>query len=105
LDAFRTFGLDRISAITFTDNQFEREKKRMETAQLRFSPLMVKHLSALPLHHSQTIDENTVTLQVIVNPELENKLLSYGEHLEVLSPDSLREKIKQRLIEALTRYR
>lgn len=126
--AFRTFGLDRISKLTVTNTRFERERQIAETAskfdnvfglvyepeqninapieevQLRFSPLMINHLSALPLHKSQQINEDVVNLQIIINPEIENKILSYGEHVEVLSPQSLREKIKQRLTETLKKY-
>lgn len=126
--AFRTFGLDRISELTVTDTQFERESQLAETAskfdnvfglvyepeqninapieevRLRFSPLMINHLSALPLHKSQQINEDVATLHIIINPEIENKILSFGEHVEVLSPESLREKIRQRLSETLKRY-
>lgn len=126
--AFRTFGLDRISDLIVTDAKFERERKLAETAtkfenvyglvyepeqntnapikevRLRFSPLMINHLSALPLHRSQLIDGDIVTLNVIINPEIENKILSYGEHVEVLAPQSLRDKIKERLSEAFKKY-
>ena len=128
LGSFRTFGLDRISDIVLMDNTFERKAELVQTAEkfenvyglvyeqdqnknaplekvsLRFSPLMVKHLFALPLHHSQTINDNVITLQVIVNPELENKILSYGENVEVLSPQSLRDKIKERLTNTIQQY-
>lgn len=127
-DSFRTFGLDRISELTVTDTRFERESQLAETVtkfdnvyglvyepdqnisapieevQLRFSQLMISHLLALPLHKSQCIDEDVVTLHIIINSEIENKILSYGEHVEVLSPQSFREKIKQRLSDTLKRY-
>ena len=126
--AFRTFGLDRISELTVTDTRFERESQLAETAskfdnvfglvyepeqninapieevRLRFSPLMINHLSALPLHKSQQINGDVATLHIIINPEIENKILSYGEHVEVLSPQSLRKKIRERLTETLKRY-
>ena len=126
--AFRTFGLDRITELEITDNQFQRTEERAMTADrfndiyglvympnqenppletIRFrcnSDFIINHLSALPLHHSQTINDSVVSLQVIINPELENKLLSYGEHIEVLSPDSLRTTIQQRLTQTLNQY-
>jgi predicted DNA-binding transcriptional regulator YafY len=126
--AFRTFGLDRISDLTVTDTQFQRTEQRTLTAgrfndiyglvympDQQIPPLetvcfrcnsgsMIHHLEALPLHHSQIIDNKTVSLQVIINPELENKLLSYGEYIEVLSPVSLKNKIKQRLTASLNQY-
>jgi predicted DNA-binding transcriptional regulator YafY len=126
--AFRTFGLDRINDLAITDKQFQRTEQRATTADrfndvyglvympdqqnppleiVRFrcnSDFMIRQLEALPLHYSQTIDNKTVSLRVIINPELENKLLSYGEYIEVLSPNSLKDKIKQRLTAALNQY-
>lgn len=128
LKAFRTFGLDRINNLIVTDKQFQREKLLEQTTEkfsqvygliyepnnnpnapieevkLRVSDMMLHYLNALPLHNSQTIEKNILSLHLIVNPELENKIISYGEHLEVLSPVHLRESIKQRLVKALSQY-
>ena len=128
LKAFRTFGLDRISDLIITDNHFQREKvleltadkfnqiygiiyepdnnpnAPIEKVELRFSDTMLHYLKALPLHQSQTIDENIVTLHLIINPELENKIISYGEQVEVLYPLSLRERIIKRLQKAISQY-
>ena len=129
LGAFRTFGLDRIARLRLTERTFRREAKRAETAErfddvygliyepdgrtdaprewvaFRASDFVAKHLAALPLHRSQSIDGNTVRLKVIVNPELTNRLLGYGEHVEVLEPQHLRERVQQRLAEALKHYK
>lgn len=128
LKAFRTFGLDRIHNLIVTDEPFRREKvleqvaekfnqvyglvyepdnnsnTPIEEVKLKVSETMLHYLNALPLHHSQTINENILTLCLIINPELENKIISYGEHIEVLSPIHLRERIKQRLLKALSQY-
>jgi predicted DNA-binding transcriptional regulator YafY len=126
--AFRTFGLDRITELDITVSRFQRTEQRAATAD-RFNDVyglvympeqqnllpetvcfrcnadfMMGHFEALPLHSSQTIENNVVSLQVIINPELENKLLSYGEHIEVLSPNSLRSTIQQRLTKTLHLY-
>lgn len=126
--AFRTFGLDRLETLTITDDKFQRteglaatadrfndvfgltympnqQNPPVETVQFQCnSDFMIGHFSALPLHHSQEIDGNTVALQVIVNPELENKLLSYGEYINVLSPASLRNSIRERLTKTIRQY-
>jgi predicted DNA-binding transcriptional regulator YafY len=127
-NSFRTFGLDRLEELTITDEKFQRTAELAATAD-RFNDVyglvympeqqnppvemvkfqcntdfMIGHFSSLPLHHSQEIDGNTVTLQVIINPELENKLLSYGEHIKVLSPNYLRNRIKERLTETIKQY-
>ena len=128
LKAFRTFGLDRIHNLIVTDEPFQREKvlekvaekfnqvyglvyepdnnsnTPIEEVKLKVSETMLHYLNALPLHHSQTINENILTLCLIINPELENKIIGYGEHIEVLSPIHLRERIKQRLLKALSQY-
>jgi predicted DNA-binding transcriptional regulator YafY len=128
-NAFRTFGLDRLEDLIVTDEKFQRtpelassserfndvygliympdqQNTSIETVQfLCKADFLISHLSALPLHHSQKIDDRTVSIQVIVNPELENKLLSYGEHIEVLSPDSLRKKIEERLTRTIQQYK
>lgn len=128
-NAFRTFGLDRLNDLTVTDEKFQRTPELATTSE-RFNDIyglvympeqqdpsietvqflcktdfLINHLSSLPLHHSQKIDDRTISIQVIINPELENKLLSYGEHVEVLSPDSLREKIVERLTNTIQQYR
>lgn len=128
-NAFRTFGLDRLDDLTVTDEKFQRttdlartsdrfndiyglvympeqQNPSIETVQfLCKADFLIGHFSALPLHHSQNIDDQTVSVQVIINPELENKLLSYGEHVEILSPDSLRKKIEERLTKTVQQYR
>jgi predicted DNA-binding transcriptional regulator YafY len=66
---------------------------------------MVGHFSALPLHYSQKIEDEVVSLRVIINTELENKLLSYGEQIEVLGPAGLRGRMKERLKMAVGQYK
>lgn len=128
LEAFRTFGLDRIENLIVTDTKFTRSEQLaataekfeqvyglvyepnqnknapIETVRLKVVPWVAKHLAALPLHSTQTIEGDTVSLRVIINPELENKILSFGENIEVLAPITLRDKIKERLTAALKKY-
>lgn len=42
-------------------------------------------------------DRVLVTLDVIVNPELEQELLLYGDHITVLEPESFRKKVLDRV--------
>lgn len=61
------------------------------------------YLRTTPLHPLQQLESLgergcRVTLEVMVNPELEREILSYGEHLCVKAPESLR----QRMIELAT---
>ncbi len=128
MKAFRTFGLDRLRQIQVTDRIFQRIAELEHTAEkfnnvyglvyepdnnpnapieevrLKVSPVMMPYIQSLPIHSSQSISGDTITLHLIINPELENKIMSYGEHIEVLSPPSLRNKIKERIMQSLTKY-
>ena len=128
MKAFRTFGLDRLRQIQITDRIFQRIAELEHTAEkfnnvyglvyepdnnpnapieevrLKVSPVMMPYIQSLPIHSSQSINGDTITLHLILNPELENKIMSYGEHIEVLSPPSLRNNIKERIMQSLTKY-
>lgn len=128
MKTFRTFGLDRIRQIKVTDRIFQRIAELENTAKkfdnvyglvyepynnpnapieevrLKVSAVMLPYIQSLPIHSSQSINGDTITLHLIINPELENKIMSYGEHIEVLSPPSLRNKIKERIMQSLLKY-
>lgn len=67
-----------------------------------------------PLHHSQketlTFGEHRdgcygeVTLTIEPNRELRGKILAYGQYLEVIAPQSLREQIKEILKKQMEQY-
>jgi predicted DNA-binding transcriptional regulator YafY len=71
----------------------------------------VEYLRTLPLHRSQ---EEVLTkhkqfsefqYRLCLTPELSTQLLAMGENVEVLEPMELREEIKRRLEECLTKYK
>lgn len=69
-----------------------------------------KYMETKPLHGSQKskwINDNLleITLQVIVNYELERLLLSYADSIIVVQPSSLSVAIKDRLKSALNNYK
>ncbi len=70
----------------------------------------VEYLRSLPLHRSQeevlTKHEQYSEFQykVCITPELTTELLAMGENIEVLEPQNLREEMKKRIEECLTRY-
>jgi len=45
-----------------------------------------------------------ITIEVYLNYELEQLLLSFGEKVKVLEPVELKERIKERLAGAITNY-
>ena len=60
------------------------------------------YLRTLPIHPLQQLESQgekgcRVTLSLMVNRELEREILSYGEHLKVIAPEHLRERMRQLL--------
>lgn len=127
--ATRTFGLDRISDLELTTHPIDTKRQLnyraarqhvigvtappgnpVERVVLRFSKTQIDYVKSLPLHGSQNpLSESathlTISLNVILNPELELLILGYGEHVEVLEPLVLREKIGERLLRSQLAYR
>lgn len=67
------------------------------------------YITTKPIHGSQkkiSEDENgyLFSIEVFINFELENLLLSYGETLKIVAPNSLQETIKNRLVKNLENY-
>lgn len=86
-----------------------RNEQEPEDVVLRFPQDQYKYVATKPWHGSQkVVDENdcTITLQfhVVLNYELEQKILSFGQYVEVISPMTLRERIKDRLSQSLRQY-
>ena len=79
--------------------------------RIRAYDRQVEYLRSLPLHRSQeevlTKHEQYSEFQyrVCLSPELTTELLAMGENIEVLEPQELREEMKKRLEESLTRYK
>lgn len=77
--------------------------KTKEEIRMRFDPDRAPYVITKPIHESQKLpihnEDGTVDIliQVIPNPELISKILSFGQSVEVISPHSLREQIIQRL--------
>ncbi len=114
----RTFGLDRMTDLRLTENPIVTDRTAAyknlrrhvigvtcpdgavpERVVLRFSALQRSYVQSLPLHGSQRVlpGEGEFELRVVLNPELEKELLSFGEAVEVLEPTSLRERIAARI--------
>ena len=81
-------------------------KADIETVVLRFSENRFPYIVSKPLHHSQIADleERTITIQVKPNKELNQLIFSFIPDVEVLSPQSLRDTIKEKIEENLQKY-
>lgn len=87
-----------------------RNGQEPEDVVLRFPKDQFKYVSTKPWHGSQTvIEENddfvTMQMHVIINYELEQKILSFGDYVEVVAPRSLRDRIKERMEKSLEKYK
>jgi len=76
---------------------------------LRFTATQAPYIQTKPLHGSQrkvSLDETglVVSIKVIPNHELEQLLLSFGENVEVLSPEDFRIHIAKRLFNVAKKY-
>ncbi len=76
--------------------------KKTEHVVFKVSADDAKYIITKPIHSSQVTLQETEThaifqIEVIPNFELESVLLSFGEKMEVLQPESLRAKISDRL--------
>jgi len=121
-------ALDRILAITEIKGKYQKNNQidwfeyfediigvtkpidaETEKVVLHFTGRTGNYMETKPLHGSQKskwLDDNTleVTLQIIINYELERLILSYADSVTVVKPDSLAGLIKSRLQEALKKY-
>jgi predicted DNA-binding transcriptional regulator YafY len=85
------------------------EKAEIEKIVLRFSGKTARYIETKPLHGSQKVkwlDNETleVTLQLMINYELERLILSYADSVIVLQPAHLSNSIKSRLCSAIGQY-
>lgn len=79
----------------------------VENVKLQFSERRFPYVLTKPLHGSQTIideEERIVQINVIPNKELESLILQFGDDVEILSPQSLRNQIKEKIQEMIKKY-
>ena len=127
-DENRCYALDRIDTLNLTETTFKApEDFDLQTyfkdafgiyvePDLQTEEILVKadtdqsnFLKGLPLHHSQRIVEETADYAIFswrLKPSYDfiQQLLTMNAHIEVLAPNSLREKMKGLLEEMLGKY-
>ena len=121
-----TLALDRIAEIEETDLKFTPSETdwddffsdivgvtnpadtEIQEVILKFTPEMLPYVITKPIHPSQKGGNDANGLEVVIklkpNYELEKLILSFGETVEVISPQFLKERISQRLREAGSYY-
>lgn len=85
------------------------KEAKIEKIQLRVNNDLYPYIQTKPLHGSQKIKEKgdkfaMIELELIPNYELESLILSFGEGIEVISPERLRERIRDRVQTTLNNY-
>lgn len=78
-----------------------------EIIRLQFSEHRFPYVTTKAIHHSQRIvdsENRIIEIVVIPNKELESLILSFGKDVEVLSPASFRERIKNVIRESYQNY-
>ncbi len=84
--------------------------EEMSLVELWVSPELTPYIMTKPIHESQKVKSRDATgmiiqLNLYINFELKQLLLSYGEGVKVLLPTNLSEEIEHRLSKALNLYR
>lgn len=85
------------------------EGAELENVVLHFNQLTGKYMENKSLHETQkhkwiNSDILELKINVILNYELERLILSYGESVQVVEPQHLKDKIKLRLMNGLNNY-
>lgn len=129
-DTVSTFAFDRIenidnaidieyvpnNEIDFNDDYFTEmigvtkplEEKKQKVG-IRVSRNLYPYIATKPIHETQKVkgtDDSGVTIEIelYINYELNQLLLSYGDGIEVLYPDTLRRQLRSKLENALKNY-
>jgi len=112
----RTYGLERIENISETLQPYKtvenfdpdayfhdivgitlQADKKIEKVTIQVYGLTKNYIRTKPLHHTQReLEDGIFQLTLVPNFELESLLLSYGENLKVISPQSLCDTLAQR---------
>lgn len=78
-----------------------------EIIRLQFTEHRFPYVETKPIHDSQRIVEHSnriIELNVIPNKELISMILSFGNDIEVLSPEHIRDEIRATIEESLKKY-
>ena len=127
-DKVKNFALDRIKNLVISEirfppinynpyQQFENSfgiingtEEEPEKVVLSFTPQEGRYVESLPLHHSQELvlkNKKEIRFSYFIRPtyDFRMELLSYGDQVRILEPESLKKTIKSQLQKALKSYK
>jgi predicted DNA-binding transcriptional regulator YafY len=126
-DEIKNFSLDRIGNLTITVENFKPVTynahmefndsfgiingtgEKAQKIVLSFTPEQGRYIKSLPLHHSQKLlleTEDEIQFKYFIRPtyDFTMEILSYGDRVKVMAPESLQKKIKKQLEKSLMKY-
>ena len=86
------------------------EGLKAKTIELWIDASNAPYVLTKPFHHSQKLEKENddgsiiITLKLKINYEIERLLLGFGDGLEVICPEGLRKRMKDKLEKTLLRY-
>ncbi|WP_027376804.1 helix-turn-helix transcriptional regulator [Kaistella palustris] len=124
----KTFGLDRISDLEISGSSFKREnievgeifmnsfgiisadEQKPEEIVLSFDAEQGQYIKTLPMHHSQSVlidndEEYRIQLTLVPTYDFEREVLSHGERVKIISPQSFREHLFDEVKNMLKNYK
>jgi proteasome accessory factor B len=124
----KSFALDRLTNLEITNQTFQYPENynieqsyrycfgiispKAEEPQdiiLSFDPFQGKYIKTLPLHHTQQVlvdndEEMKILLKLCLTHDLVMELLSFGDNVKVIEPNTLADQIKQAHERAFRQY-
>jgi predicted DNA-binding transcriptional regulator YafY len=124
----KSFALDRLSELVITKRSFQSQQDfnvnehyrycfgiispnqpEPEEVILSFDPFQGKYIKSLPLHETQEIladneKELLIKLKLFITHDFFMELLSHGENVKVIQPESLKDELKSSYQKALSQY-
>ena len=97
------FG-DSVGVTVFPDRPIEEVRLRVNAKRYPYMATKPIHWSQTELKDEATEDYKVIRLKVRINNELETMILSYGDDVEVLAPESLRLKIAGKIERLARKY-
>jgi predicted DNA-binding transcriptional regulator YafY len=85
------------------------EGNRAQTVHLAIDRSNAPYVITKPFHHTQKIISKSqegieITIDVVLNYELEREILGFGECITVIKPKKLRERMEAKLKKAVEKY-
>ncbi len=82
------------------------EKLKTEDILIKCAPKALRLIKENPIHKNQRISEedSEVMLNLVINPLLIQRILGFGDEVEVISPQTLRENVKETIRRMVSKY-